>query len=62
MLFSSAETSFSATQNRSKKMANKTEKNATNAMNAVNVSAVVNDLIHKNYGYSIRQENKPQHN
>ena len=43
MLFSSAETSFSATQNRSKKMANKTANNATNAMNAVNVSAVVND-------------------
>jgi len=50
---------FPAAQNRSKKMANKTVNNATNAMNAVNVSAVVNDLIHKSYGYSIQQENRP---
>ena len=36
MLFSFAETAFSAAQNRSKKMANKTANYATNAIIAVN--------------------------
>ena len=62
MLFSSAETSFSAAQNRSKKMANKTVNNATNAMNAVNDLAQAKNSIRNNCGKPTPKANKPQHN
>ena len=61
MLFSLAETSFSAAQNRSKRKGGVTASNAINAATAANVLMVASAFKMTSFGQPIAQENKQLH-
>ena len=61
MLFSLAETSFSAAQNRSKRTGGITASNAINAATAANVLMVASAFKMTSFGQPIAQENKQLH-